>query len=168
METFHNIAVRDVAQLSLKNHRLILGFCRKIKNGLIYRVETKRMKVYAQHFWTRYMKQHFLQEETILFASTKNAEVRRALNEHLKIAEQMDALDSRQYFSAARFSALADAVNNHVQYEEREVFPDLGRELSNIELQKLKAEMTALQQDISKDDFPDKFWLHERSCYTGF
>ena len=146
---------------------MIRSFSRIIKTGLIYNVELRRIKMYVKYFWQRYLRPHFLQEEAILFASRKHAEVQRALIAHSAIAQQIKVLNSGRYFSSKQLLALADSVDDLVRYEESELLPQLQIELTEVELTFTATEITACDDATMKDVFPYEGWIHQRSCYTG-
>src|SRR6478735_3174460 len=80
-----------IIQLS-KDHHFTLLFCWKIRAGLKLNVETGRIKNYVQYFWQTHMQPHFNEEETILFVSVKDAFVKKAINEHADIKQQVNAI----------------------------------------------------------------------------
>jgi hemerythrin-like domain-containing protein len=148
----------NISKLS-KDHHFTLLFCWKIRQGLKFEVEPERIKEYVKYFWKHFMQPHFVEEETILFAQLKNAEVQRALNEHSQITEQIEALDSNTYNSAEQLSMLADTVDNHVRYEERQLFPHLEKILTAEQLDNIGRQLAAHYNPKLKDDFANEFWI---------
>jgi hemerythrin-like domain-containing protein len=143
-----------------KDHHFTLLFCWKIRSGLKLKVEPERIIKYVQYFWNKHMQPHFNEEETILFASVKNdAAVQKALNEHTQIQLQIKALGSLANNAQEELSALADTVDNHIRYEERELFPHLERILSNEQLKVIGNQLMSQHDPVSQDNFADQFWL---------
>lgn len=143
-------------QLS-KDHHFSLLFCWKIREGLKQQVGAERMKKYVLHFWQNGLEPHFREEEKILFAPAKDDKVQRAMEEHKQIKKQVDTVLSSPGGEAAKSLALlADAVDAHVRYEERVLFPHLEEILSDAEL---KAVGKQLQHEtVFEDNYADEFW----------
>lgn len=146
-----------------KDHHFTLMFCWKIRNGIKFKVESERIKKYVQYFWQHHMQPHFLEEETILFAPVKDEAVQRALGEHIQIAQQIKALDAAGDNAADQLSVLADTVDNHVRYEERELFPYLEKVLTDEQLENIGKQITRQHNPLLKDDFTDEFWLKQKN-----
>jgi hemerythrin-like domain-containing protein len=146
-----------------KDHHFTLLFCWKIRNGLKLGIEPGRIKRYVQYFWEHHLRSHFAEEETILFAPVKDAAVQKAIDDHAKIAEQIKALDANDDNTKNNLSALADTVDNHVRYEERELFPHLEQVLTDDQLEKIGKQLTTRHNAAVKDDFADEFWLKDQN-----
>jgi hemerythrin-like domain-containing protein len=152
----------NISKLS-KDHHFTLLFCWKIRQGLKFEVEPGEIKDYIQYFWRQFMQPHFAEEETILFAQIKNAEVQRALNEHKQIAEQIKALDNNTHNSTEQISMLAEMVDNHVRYEERQLFPHLEKILTAEQLDNIGRQLAVHHNPELKDDFANEFWLRKKA-----
>lgn len=146
-----------------KDHHFTLLFCWKIRNGIKFKVEYERIKNYVQYFWQYHLQPHFMQEETILFASVKDESVQRALDEHRQIAQQIKVLHAAVDNAANQLSVLADMVDNHVRYEERELFPHIEKVLTNEQLENIGRQITAQHNPALKDEFADEFWLKQKN-----
>lgn len=146
-----------------KDHHFTLLFCWKIRNGLKFKVDHARIISYVQYFWQQHMKPHFKDEETILFAPIKDEKVQRALDEHAEIAQQIYALQTFNDNAETQLSALADMVDNHVRYEERELFPHLEKVLTSEQLDTIGEQLAKHHNHELKDDFADEFWLKNKN-----
>jgi hypothetical protein len=144
-------------QLS-KDHHFTLLFSWKIRQGLKYGVDAGRIKKYVQYFWEKDMLGHFREEEDILFAPVKDAEVEKAIEDHRQIKEQVELLEASTDEEAAKLlSALADQVDAHVRYEERALFPHLERVLTEKQLEAIGALLK--KKPVLHDEYADEFWL---------
>lgn len=146
-----------------KDHHFTLLFCWKIRSGLMFRVAPTRIINYVNYFWQHLMQPHFSEEETILFAPVQNAAVQRALDEHAQIAEQIKALTTNKNNAVNQLSILANTVDNHVRYEERELFPHLENVLTDEQLNSIGKQLDAQQHPTLKDDFTDEFWFKNKN-----
>jgi len=141
-----------------KDHHSALMFCWKIRTGLKLNVETTRMKRYVKYFWQAHMQPHFYEEETILFVPVQDAAVQKALNEHSDIKDQIDKIIASENVQPSQLKMLADAVDNHVRYEERELFPHLENMLTEEQLKDVGIKLQTAANAVCNDDFTDEFW----------
>jgi hemerythrin-like domain-containing protein len=141
----------------LKDHHATLLFCWKIGMGLKHEVDVDRMLPYVQYFWQQHMQPHFLEEETILFAPVKDDMVQRALIEHLQILEKIEALNNTEDDTKIELAAVANLIDEHIRFEERELFPHLEQVLTNEQLTLIGKELNE-KHGKQKDDFADEFW----------
>ncbi len=144
-----------------KDHHATLLFCWKIRTGLKLEVAVDRMLPYVQYFWQQHMVPHFLEEETILFLPVKDDKVQRALREHIQIREKIEALQNAGDDANVQLAALADLVDAHVRYEERELFPHLELILTNEQLEGIGKQLNEKHETL-KDDFADEFWVKKK------
>jgi hemerythrin-like domain-containing protein len=151
-----------IAALS-RDHHFTLLFCWKIRNGLKFKVEPGRIKSYVRYFWQHHMQPHFKEEENVLFALVQDTAVQKALNEHAWIAEQVHALNGAADSTEDQFLILADSVDNHVRYEERELYPHLEDVLSGEQLCEVGKQLASHRTTMLQDGFADAFWLKDRS-----
>ena len=147
-----------IIQLS-KDHHFSLLFCWKVRTGVKLNIDMERIKKYVQYFWNNHIQPHFNEEETILFAPVKDAAVQKALDEHAGIKKQVNELITSAKVNNADLLKLADAVESHVHYEERELFPHLENILTENQLQNIGRQLQQTQDVVSTDTFTDEFWI---------
>ena len=146
----------NIVKLSREHHTTLL-FCWKIRNGLKNGAEPGRIIKYVHYFREEHMLPHFKQEEELLFAPVKDNQVQKALDEHKDILNQIDLLEEDETNTATSLLTLADTVDNHVRYEERELFPHLEEVLTTDQLLKIGQIMN--EDEDHADDYPDEFWV---------
>jgi len=146
-----------------RDHHFTLLFCWKIRSGLKFEIEPTRIIKYVYYFWQIHMQPHFSEEETILFSPVNDGKVQKALDEHIQIAEQVKALHANGTSAANQLLILADTVDNHVRYEERELFPHLEKILSDEQLESIGKQLAAHHDATLQDDFADEFWLKNKN-----
>ncbi len=144
-----------------KDHHAALLFCWKIRTGLKHEAAVDRMFSYVQYFWQQHMQPHFVEEETILFLPVKDDKVQRALMEHVQIREKIKALHNAGDDTKIQLAALANLVDAHVRYEERELFPHLEQILTNEQLERIGKQLNEKHETL-KDDFADEFWVKKK------
>ncbi|MGI8635873.1 MAG: hemerythrin domain-containing protein [Segetibacter sp.] len=141
-----------------KDHHTTLLFCWKIRTGLKHEVAVDRMVSYVQYFWQQHLLPHFVEEETILFLPVQDDMVHRALIEHRKIRGNIKVLHNAGEDTKIQLAALANLVDDHVRYEERELFPHLEQILTNAQLERIGKQLNEKHEKF-KDNFADEFWL---------
>lgn len=141
-----------------RDHHATLLFCWKIRTGLKLNIDTERIKTYVQYFWQVHMQPHFVEEETILFVPVKDAAVQKALDEHADINKQVESIMASSIVQSQQLATLADVVDNHVRYEERELFPHLENILTGEQLKEIGSRLQATAGTVCNDDFTDEFW----------
>ena len=143
-----------------KDHHFTLLFCWKIRQGVKNGVEPGRIRKYVQHFWQKDMQGHFREEEEILFAAFQGEKITKAVNDHRQIEEQVDKIvNSFPGEASEQLLALADTVEAHVRFEERELFPYLEQQLTEIQWEAIGAQLN--DGPASQDDYTDEFWRKE-------
>ena len=143
-------------QLSREHHSGLL-FCWKIRQGLKKNADTERIKNYVAYFWQQDLAEHFREEEDILFAPKKNDDkVKRALQEHVEIKTLIDSITKSNSPEPGSLASLADAVDNHIRYEERELFPYLENAFTQDQLAKIAEQIN--EASPTGDGYADEFW----------
>ena len=142
-----------------REHHLGLLFCWKIRRGLKTNVAAGRICEYVYYFWQQHLQPHFQEEEKFLFAPIKDRQVQRAINEHKYIRQQVKDLAQYSENNLRKgLAKIADLVDDHVRYEERQLFPHLERTLSKEQLENIGKQMEKHQQLSLGDVYEDQFW----------
>jgi iron-sulfur cluster repair protein YtfE (RIC family) len=140
-----------------REHHFSLLFCWKIRQGLRMDVSMERIGKYVQYFWRQHLQPHFREEEHILFSPIKDNQVQRAINEHKCIRLQIEDLTDSKNNQGKRLAKIADMVDEHVRYEERELFPHLERKLTKEQLENIGKLIQKHHQSL-QDLYEDQFW----------
>jgi hemerythrin-like domain-containing protein len=148
---------KNLVTLSHDHHTGLL-FCWKIRQGLNMEVDAARIVKYAMHFWEHNLKIHFTQEENTLFVLQDDGMTARALAEHEHIKSLIETLpDSAPDRLARQLSTLADRVDDHIRFEERELFPHLEQKLAPQQLLEIGKRLNS--EKHLHDFYPDQFWI---------
>ncbi|MEP6464961.1 MAG: hemerythrin domain-containing protein [Parafilimonas sp.] len=142
-----------------KDHHFTLLFCWKIRTGLKFNIESERIKNYVQYFWQKHMYPHFIEEETILFVLPTDEMIQKAVREHKQIAEQVDIILTSTKNAPDLFVKLANDTEQHVRYEERQLFPHLEATLTVETLEKIERQLSEKYHPAATDDYSDEFWI---------
>ncbi|HEX5026508.1 MAG TPA: hemerythrin domain-containing protein [Agriterribacter sp.] len=153
----------NIIKLSREHHFSLL-FCWKVREGLKKRTAPQRIVQYVQYFWSNHIQPHFLEEEEILFAPLQDEMVLKAMEEHAAIREGIEALTVLPPENITdELAKLADQLDKHVRYEERQLFPHLERTLTGPQLTDIGRQLNAQPADSLKDDYEDEFWKEKNA-----
>lgn len=144
-----------------RDHHAALLFCWRIRNGVKHLVEPNRIKSYIHYFWDNHLLPHFKQEEAIIFPLVEMQLVERALKEHQQITEIIVSITSDNDEVEILVPILADAIDEHIRHEDRELFPLMESMLTLEQLKGIKKRMFDEYDPELKDDFEDEFWLNK-------
>lgn len=146
-----------LVSLSREHHTGLLC-CWKIRQGLRKQVDTGRIKNYILYFWENHLQQHLLEEEEHLFKKVNDALCRKALKDHEEIQKLINQVRANEA-KPEILTQVADFLDAHIRFEERELFPHLEKAIPEQELKHIGAVLTKIEASSEKDDFPDEFWV---------
>ncbi|HEV2482382.1 MAG TPA: hypothetical protein VGS79_22110 [Puia sp.] len=138
-----------------RDHHYGLLFCWKIRQGLAKHVELERIQRYVQHFWEHHLQGHFAEEETLLFR--EDPLCLEAKEQHHKIQNLVQAIQGSGVWMEAYYRRLADQVEQHIRFEERQVFPFLEQKLTKDQLTGIGVELNNHARSAD-DAYEDEFW----------
>ena len=149
---------KELAPLSREHHDGLL-FAWKIKQGLANGTSIETLCSYTRWFWSNHIKTHFKDEEKVLvkFLPADNPLVLQMFKEHAQIRDLIISLDKEPDSSSLQL--LAEFVNNHIRFEERELFAYAEKTLTQEQLDEIYKE---LPHDLLCDtEWKDEFWVRE-------
>lgn len=147
----------NIAALSREHHDGLL-FCWKLRQGIKTGIAPYRMRRYAAFFWEEHLKAHFKEEETLLFQPLSHPMVDRALAEHREIKSRIDIISHGTADTPEPYAGLADLVDRHIRFEERELFPLLEATLSPEQLERIGEALAAHEAAHTPVRYGDEFW----------
>ncbi|MCB9034647.1 MAG: hemerythrin domain-containing protein [Chitinophagales bacterium] len=136
-----------------REHHHTLLFCWKIREGLRKEIATKRIKLYADWFWTNYLQAHFEHEEQYILPllDEKNPLYQQTINEHNTIQDLFLTNTNDLKESLAQIDT---AIVAHIRFEERKLFAFIQEHANEEDLQSLAAN----HHDAIIDNWEDEFW----------
>ncbi|MCO5948608.1 hemerythrin domain-containing protein [Mucilaginibacter flavidus] len=145
-----------------KDHHAGLLFCWKIKEGIKRNIELHRIKKYINFFWERHLKEHFHEEEALLFAQIDDLLCQQGRTEHLMLESRLQRLNYYENEAAEEYVLFAELLINHIRFEERVLFPHLETALPPSVLSNI-GEVLAQQNPASfQEEYPDEFWITKK------
>ncbi len=145
-----------------QDHHLSLLFGWKIRQGLKAEIDVNRMIDYVHYFENVHLLPHFKEEEVLLFNPYKENEfVQKGLHDHEAIKNIIERLytESNNQKRVDLLNLLADTVEAHVRFEERELFPALENLLDPERLTSVGEALAASHPEKNVDDYGDEFWV---------
>ncbi len=153
---------RYLETLSWEHHNgLVLAY--RIERGLAFNVDCCEVKNYLLHLWNQALYAHFLQEEKELKVAGKKQELKDFFDQMLKDHRDFDHLveNIRKISNCEKLTPIlhefARKLNEHIRFEERQLFPQIERLIPEKDLQKISDHLHAVHQPINMD-WPVKFW----------
>jgi hypothetical protein len=142
--------------LSREHHQALL-LCWKFRQGFSKGVEPERMKKYAEWFWTSYLAPHFKAEEKTFFPilSKDHPGILKALKQHTQLEAMFHSKDSDIAYTVRQ---IAFELEQHIRFEERELFNDIQEAASTAQLEDL-AKLHA--EEKFEENIEDMFWVEE-------
>ena len=149
---------KELAPLSREHHDGLL-FAWKIKQGLANGTLIETLCNYTRLFWSNHIKPHFKEEEKVLvkFLPEDNALVKQIFREHAQIRDLIISLDKEPDSSSLQL--LAEFVNNHIRFEERQLFPYAEQTLTPEQLNEIYKELPNELQ--CETEWKEEFWLRK-------
>lgn len=136
-----------------RDHHHSLLLCWKIRTGLDKEIPAERIYAYCRWFYRLYLSEHFQIEESYVFPvlGSEHPKVIKALEEHKTLSALFNEKDS----SPALLINIAESLEAHIRFEERELFGEIQNTATDEELLKM-AEMHGEKQFA--DNLNDVFW----------
>lgn len=130
----------------------------KIRQGLQKNVAPERIGKYLQYFFEQHLLPHFKEEEEWIYTAWKHPLSTQAMEEH----EQLTMLANQIIPNASEELLLkfADALQLHIRFEERTVFPELENTFTSSQMEKIGVLIQNAHRDIKPDEYADEFWIN--------
>ena len=147
---------KELAPLSREHHDGLL-FAWKIKQGLANGTPVETLCSYTRWFWSNHIKPHFKDEENVLirFLPRDNPLVQQMFKEHAQIRDLILSLDKDPDSNSLQL--LAEFINNHIRFEERQLFAYAEEVLSPEQLQEIYNDLPA--EHHCNIEWKDEFWV---------
>ncbi len=147
----------NIVPLSRDHHSGLL-FCLKVKKGLQHKTEPARVARYIHYYWETYLKQHFTEEETILFNRLDSELCNTALAQHSEIAALVTKIYNSANDDSPACAALVTLIDDHIRFEERILFPFLESALPAETLAEIGVQLKSAHTACPAEDYADEFW----------
>jgi hemerythrin-like domain-containing protein len=128
----------------------------KIRQGLKKHISADRITAYLHWFWKNELEWHFHKEEEMLpkVIDKDHPMMRRMFEEHGIILKQLNQLNGNS--SSVELDEFAKLINDHIRFEERELFGMIEQQLNAPDKAALEEALAAQQE---KSVWEDQFWM---------
>ena len=140
-----------------RDHHAGLLFCWKIKEGVKREVDPLRINKYVKFFWEQHLKEHFREEETLLFNEVDNDLTKQGKQEHELLSQWFNRILSNDLKNSAEYISFTELLINHIRFEERVLFPYLEAQLPSSSLMAIGRYLESHHVPFN-DDYTDEFW----------
>ena len=146
---------RQLTPLSKDHHEGLL-FAWKIKQGLKNGADIKLISEYVQWFWKNHLQEHFMEEEQILapHLPPDNNLLNQMMDEHKEI-EAMIHIDEN-IPDQALLENLAQPIDDHIRFEERQLFPYAENVIPEKELNLVYEQLS--KEPVQCEKWEREFW----------
>jgi hemerythrin-like domain-containing protein len=148
----------NILPLSREHHYGLL-FCWKIKQGIGKKVPCSRMQKYVSYFWDNHLCGHFEEEERLMFCEVNDKLCEDAISQHVEIRALINEINDAKQVDEDMLKSLASKLENHIRFEEREVFPFLELAISPEKMISIGLALSQAHHSPVSDDYPDEFWV---------
>jgi hemerythrin-like domain-containing protein len=134
-----------------------LLFAFKIKQGLKNGADITLIAEYVQWFWKNHLEEHFREEEQILapHLPADNELLIQMFDEHENIEAMVHINENIP--DAALLSKLAQAIDDHIRFEERVLFPSAEKIIPEKELNLIYEQLPKEKAECEK--WEREFWV---------
>lgn len=127
----------------------------KIKEGIKKRIPADRIKNYVNYFWHHHLSSHFEIEDKVLPEVQNEMLQIQMEKEHKEISKLINSIN--QSASIQLLQDFALALQKHIRFEERVVFPNYELHLSENELNEIGYQLNEIHVK-GEDLYTDEFW----------
>jgi hemerythrin-like domain-containing protein len=148
----------QLAPLSREHHEGLLTVW-KIRQGLRNGTDPNLIARFVQWFWQEELKTHFQQEEGVLMPLMPNDPLlQRMMEEHQEIEALLHI--NEQIADVDLLGKIADLLDQHIRFEERQLFPHIETQLTPEQLNEVGGKLNGAKTACSK--WAEEFWLQKK------
>ena len=140
-----------------KDHHDGLLFAWKIRQGLKHGADNNVIAEYVQWFWKNHLQEHFREEEQILapHLPSDNELLKQMFDEHQEIEAMVHITEN--IADEAMLKQLADAIDDHIRFEERQLFPYAEQVIPDEELNAVYEQLP--KEKAECETWDQEFWV---------
>lgn len=144
-----------------KEHHHALLLVWKIRQGMSKQIPMERIAGYVSFFYQTNLLQHFMEEERFIFPLVADDHPLKikALKDHLSL-RMLAALIEHNFELEINLDAFATLLNDHIRFEERELFAYMQSNFSEDQIQKI-TKLSANEKTDFDSKWGDHFWKKE-------
>lgn len=152
----------------IKRHEAIISFSKdhhfglllvwKIRQGLKKAIDAERISRYVLFFFKEDLDKHFTEEEQLLFSGLAvDDRLRKVAEADHRAIRQLIGLITENKHNPDLLNQLADLLEKHIRFEERELFNHLQQNIKEEDLAQIAKRFSNSSQLID-EQWADVFW----------
>lgn len=121
------------------------------------KTDAETLKLYVEDFWSKYLSSHFAMEEILFYGFLIDEKIsNQFFSEHEEIRKLIDAVKDQTSDYIVLAAKLGDAINAHIRFEERTMFPYLEETIERRNLKKIGKVLELIH--VEQHRFEPEFW----------
>lgn len=147
-----------------RDHHLGLLLVWKIRQGLQLSIDYDRISAYILFSFEDHLKQHFDEEEQLLFNLLPEDNDLRlsAENDHKELSDLIIKIESAPNRSV--IAEFANKLEQHIRFEERILFSYIQDHFSKEQLTSIAKQMEISHGKLHEDQWQDTFWIENEKA----
>jgi hemerythrin-like domain-containing protein len=153
---------KNLVPLSKDHHEGLLVVW-KVRQGLHYKIEPDRINNFIGYAFDKHLQPHFIEEEEFLFNRLPDSDpyLVKAKEQHASLRKMVDALRSSSGVTYSRLASFAGLLEEHIRFEERELFGHLEGTVSPAILEAIGSRLQEIHSMKKPLYWEDQFWLRK-------
>jgi hemerythrin-like domain-containing protein len=153
---------KNLIPLSKDHHEGLLTVW-KIRQGFRNETAEKRIADFVLHAFETHFDPHFIEEEELLFSQLQDDDklLVKATEQHAAIRKMVAELKTSATPTTAQLEAFADLLEQHIRFEERELFGHLESEVAEEVMNAIGVQLIAIHNQQQPLDWKDEFWIRK-------
>ncbi len=149
---------KELVYLSRDHHDGLL-LCWKIRTGLRNNIQPERIAAYVIDYMHNELEEHFREEEFYVYPLLPKTDklIQLAISQHSSLRVRVLQLSGNRT-DTALLTAIAEELDEHIRYEERELFPYIEQNARAGSIQKAGTALENLHENKKKHQWQDEFW----------
>ena len=108
------------------------------------------------------MKEHFREEETLLFVQIDDPLCQQGKTEHLMLENRLQQLNYYENETEEEYVLFAELLIKHIRFEERILFPHLEAVLPSPVLSNIGEVLAHQNPEPFLEEYRDEFWISKK------
>ena len=138
-----------------RDHHFGLLCCWKIRQGIKKEVSYERIKNYINYYWEKNLHNHFKTEDDVLPELSNEGLQNQMEKEHVEIHRLINTINQSE--DERLLLDFANALQSHIRFEERVVFPNYEEQLTLQQIEEIGKQLGEIHHK-EEDQYPDEFW----------
>ena len=153
---------KNLVPLSKDHHEGLLVVW-KIRQGLRSVVSNGRIADFVLHAFEKHLEPHFIEEEKLLFPKLPGNDelLIKAVSQHAFLRQMVAELRANAEPTTTRLKSFGNLLEEHIRFEERELFRHIEQEVPAGEMEIIGAELQAIHSTQQPLYWEDEFWVRK-------